>query len=184
MSGALRVRPVAPDDLTAITDIYRHAVLHGTATWEVDPPDRAEIARRFAALADAGYPRLVATRDGVVLGYAYAGSYRPRAAYRWTVEDSVYVSPAAQRMGVGRALLGALIETCEALGYRQMVAVIGDRDNAGSVALHRALGFVDVGVARSVGYKHGRWLDQVLMQRALGPGDATPPGELGRWASG
>ncbi len=173
----VRVRSFAPGDVEAVTAIYGHAVRYGTATWELDPPSADEMARRFGALAEAGYPALVAARAGVVVGYAYAGSYRPRAAYRWTVEDSVYVSPEAQGQGVGRALLRALVEECTVRGFRQMVAVIGDRDNAGSVALHAALGFGLVGVAAGVGFKHGRWLDQVLMQRALGEGTGTAPGQ-------
>jgi len=163
--------------MAAITAIYAHAVRFGTATWELDPPDVAEMTRRFDALTAAGFPVLVADAAGVVLGYAYAGSYRPRAAYRWTVEDSVYVAPDAQGRGVGRALLTALVDACTARGFRQMMAVIGDRDNVASVGLHTAMGFVPVGVATGVGFKHGRWLDQVLMQRALGEGATSAPGQ-------
>lgn len=168
------LRPATHADLSAIRAIYAHAVTHGTASFELTPPDEAEMTRRFLALMDGGYPYLVA-EDGRLLGYAYAGPYRPRPAYRWTVENSVYVSPEAKGSGVGRALLAALIEAAEAKGYRQMIAVIGDSDNAPSIGLHRALGFEHVGTFRSVGFKHGRWLDSVLMQRSLGLGDATTP---------
>jgi phosphinothricin acetyltransferase len=133
------------------------------------------MTRRMRAIVDAGYPYIVAEKDGQVLGYAYAGAYRPRPAYRNSVENSVYVSPAAHRLGVGRALLAELVAIAERLGFRQMIAVIGDSGNAGSIGLHRALGFTFCGTIHSVGYKHGRWLDSVIMQRALGPGDTTPP---------
>jgi phosphinothricin acetyltransferase len=145
------------------------------ASFEVDPPDETEMTRRMRAIVDAGYPYIVAEKDGQVLGYAYAGAYRPRPAYRNSVENSVYVSPAAHRLGVGRALLAELVAIAERLGFRQMIAVIGDSGNAGSIGLHRALGFTFCGTIHSVGYKHGRWLDSVIMQRALGPGDTTPP---------
>ncbi|WP_298500782.1 GNAT family N-acetyltransferase [uncultured Maritimibacter sp.] len=168
------LRPAIHADLPAIRAIYAHAVTHGTASFELTPPDEAEMTRRFLALMDGGYPYLVA-EDDRLLGYAYAGPYRPRPAYRSTVENSVYVSPEAKRGGVGRALLTALIEAAEAKGYRQMIAVIGDSDNVPSISLHRALGFEHVGTFKSVGYKHGRWLDSVLMQRALGSGDQTSP---------
>ncbi|BBE73408.1 GNAT family N-acetyltransferase [Oharaeibacter diazotrophicus] len=169
------IRPATPSDLPAIAAIYRDAVLHGTATWELDPPDDAEMLRRFEELTDAGYPYLVAEADGVLAGYAYAGSYRPRAAYRFTVENSIYVAPALHCRGVGRRLLAALIDACTARGFRQMVAVIGDSANAASIGLHTAAGFTPVGVAPAVGWKHGRWLDQMLMRRPLGDGDETPP---------
>ena len=172
---ALHIRAVAPGDIPQIADIYAHAVTHGTASFELQPPDLAEMERRRAALVDAGYPYLVAERDGVLLGYAYAGAYRPRPAYRSTVEDSVYVAPAAQGGGVGRTLLSALIGACEERDFRLMVAVIGDRASSGSIRLHEALGFQHVGALEPVGYKHGRWLATVLMQRVLGPGASTPP---------
>lgn len=171
------VRPAAPSDVAAIAAIYRDAVLHGTATWELDPPDDAEMLRRFETLTDAGYPYLVAEVDGVLAGYAYAGSYRPRAAYRFTVENSIYVAPALHGRGVGRRLLAALIDACSARGFRQMVAVIGDSANAASIGLHTAAGFTPVGIAPAVGWKHGRWLDQVLMRRPLGDGAETPPAD-------
>jgi L-amino acid N-acyltransferase YncA len=169
------IRPSEGGDLAQITAIYAHAVSHGTASFELEPPAEAEMARRRGALVENGYPYLVAEADGAILGYAYAGPYRPRAAYRSTVEDSIYVSPAAQGRGVGRALLAALIRHCEALDFRLMVAVIGDEASAGSIALHRGAGFEPVGTLSGIGYKHGRWLASVLMQRALGPGTDTPP---------
>jgi phosphinothricin acetyltransferase len=172
---AVTVRPVSETDIPAIAAIYAHAVRHGMASFEVDPPDETEMTRRMRAIVDAGYPYIVAEKDGQVLGYAYAGAYRPRPAYRNSVENSVYVSPAAHRLGVGRALLAELVAIAERLGFRQMIAVIGDSGNAGSIGLHRALGFTFCGTIHSVGYKHGRWLDSVIMQRALGPGDTTPP---------
>jgi phosphinothricin acetyltransferase len=169
----LLVRPSIEADISAITAIYAHAVGHGTASFEVEPPDEAEMARRRQAVLAGGYPYLVAEIDGTLAGYAYAGAYRPRPAYRFTVEDSIYVAPDRQGSGVGRALLVALIEACEALGFRQMVAVIGDSASQGSIRLHESLGFRPVGVLEAIGFKHGRWLDVVLMQRALGA--ATPP---------
>ncbi len=172
----LSIRPATPADIPAMTRIYADAVVNGTASFELTPPDEAEMARRMQALLDAGYPYLAAEADGALLGYAYAGPYRPRPAYKLTVEDSVYVAPAAQGRGVGRALLAALIEACERCGYRQMLAVIGDSPRQpGSIALHAALGFREVGRLPDVGFKHGRWLDTLLMQRALGEGSATKP---------
>jgi len=128
---ALEIRPTTEADLPAITDIYEHAVLHGTATFELIPPDLAEMTRRFRALTDGGYPYFVATLDGEVAGYAYAGAYRPRPAYRFTVENSIYLKPAIHRRGIGLRLLHRLIEECETRGYRQMIAVIGDSANVG-----------------------------------------------------
>jgi phosphinothricin acetyltransferase len=159
----------------AITAIYRWAVLNGTASFELEPPHAAEMLRRFEAVTQAGLPYLVADVDGQIAGYAYASAYRTRPAYRCTVEDSVYVAPERQRQGVGAALLAALIEACAAKGYRQMIAVIGDSAQQASIGLHRALGFTLCGTLRAVGFKHGRWLDSVLMQRQLGEGDRTPP---------
>jgi phosphinothricin acetyltransferase len=173
--SSLSIRSATPNDIAAITRIYAHAVLHGTASFEIEPPSEAEMARRQRTLADGGYPFLVAERDGTIAGYAYAGPYRHRPAYHWSVEDSVYVDPQAQRGGVGRALLERLIGAAEQNGFRQMIAVIGDSAQAPSIALHRALGFRMVGTIENVGYKNGRWLDSVLMQRALGAGAATPP---------
>lgn len=165
------VRPSDPADLPAIQAIYAHHVAHGFGSFEEVPPDIEEMAARRLALVERGLPHLVAEADGRILGYAHAGPYRPRPAYRYTVEDSVYVAPEAVRRGVGRALLGALTEICEAGPWRQMVAVIGDRGNTASVALHAALGFHEAGHLKAVGFKFGRWVDVVIMQRAIGGGD-------------
>jgi phosphinothricin acetyltransferase len=164
---ALVIRAAAADDIAAITRIYAHAVRFGTASFEIEPPDEAEMARRQRALIDGGFPYLVAEGDGAIAGYAYAGPYRTRPAYRFSVENSVYVAPDAHRRGVGRALLDRLIVEAESRGFRQMIAVIGDPDQAASIALHRAAGFRLVGTIAAVGFKHGRWLDSVLMQREL-----------------
>jgi L-amino acid N-acyltransferase YncA len=169
------LRPSTDADISAIAAIYAHAVEQGTASFELDPPNEAEMTRRRAAILEAGYPYIVAERGGEILGYAYAGAYRTRPAYRSTVEDSIYIAPSAQGQGIGRALLEALIKECEALDFRLMVAVIGDEDSRGSIALHESLGFELVGVLKGVGYKHGRWLSTVLMQRPLGSGTAEPP---------
>jgi len=169
------LRPSTQADLGPVTAIYAHAVAHGTASFELDPPDETEMARRRAALLEGGYPHLVAERKGTVLGYAYAGPYRPRPAYRSTVEDSIYIAPSAHRRGVGRALLSALIRACEERDFRLMIAVIGDEESHGSIGLHRSLGFQPAGTLEGVGYKHGRWLASVLMQRPLGPGVSAPP---------
>jgi len=175
LTQQLCIRAATPDDIAAITGIYAHAVRHGTASFEIDPPDRDEMLRRHRTLASAGFPYLVAERTGVLAGYAYAGPYRMRPAYRWTLEDSVYVAEAAQRSGVGRALLGRLIADSEALGFRQMIAVIGDSAQMPSIALHRAAGFRMVGTLEAVGFKFERWLDTVLMQRPLGSGADNSP---------
>lgn len=171
------IRHAAPADIPAIAAIYAHAVLHGTASWELDPPDEPEMLRRFEAVLAGGYPYLVAAGEGAVLGYAYAGAYRPRPAYRATVENSIYIAPAAQGLGLGRLLLEALMEACTERGFRQMIAVIGDGTGAsvGSRRLHEKAGFRLIGVAEKVGFKHGRWLDQMLMQKELGEGGRTPP---------
>ena len=165
----------------AITAIYATAVTGGTASFELSPPDAAEMLSRWRTIVAAGFPYIVAEQpgpseaDGVVLGYAYVSQYRPRPAYRNSVENSIYVSLQAHRLGVGRALLAALIEAATEKGFRQMIAVIGDSAQSASIGLHRAAGFTLVGTIHSVGYKHGRWLDSVLMQRALGSGDTVPP---------
>ncbi len=170
----LIVRPAIPADIPAILAIYRPAVIDGTASWEYEPPDEAEMGRRFEAVTSAGYPYLVAERKGHVIGYAYASAYRTRPGYRFVVENSVYVAADIQRSGAGRALLAALIDACTARGYRQMVAVIGDSANQASIALHRSQGFTFCGVIHAIGWKHDCWLDSVIMQRALGPGDTAP----------
>ncbi len=171
----IHIRPAAVTDLPAITAIYREAVLHGTATFELDPPDLAEMTRRFEALTKGGFPYLVAVMEDVVVGYAYAGPYRPRPAYRFTVENSVYLDPASQGRRIGTRLMQDLIVACEARGYRQMIAVIGDSANLASVSLHVRTGFDMIGTHPSVGFKFGRWLDTVMMQRALGEGAVTLP---------
>jgi phosphinothricin acetyltransferase len=169
------VRPAKTSDIPAITRIYAHAVEHGTASFELTPPDEAEMARRMKALLDGKFPYFVAETDGAVAGYAYASLYRTRPAYRFTLEDSVYVTPDMHRRGIGKVLLDKLIETSTALGFRQMIAVIGDSDQAASIGVHRACGFEDAGNLRDVGWKFGRWLDTPLMQRALGPGATSKP---------
>jgi phosphinothricin acetyltransferase len=176
--AGLTVRAAEADDVPAIQAIYAHHVLHGIASFEEEPPDHAEMSRRRADVLARGLPYLVAEDrpgSGAILGFAYAGPYRARPAYRYALEDSVYVLPGKGGRGIGSALLGALIERCAALGYRQMIAVIGDSANASSIRLHARHGFRNVGVLASVGFKHGRWVDSVFMQRALGPGDETLP---------
>jgi len=169
------LRPAQDADLPAIQAIYAHAVLHGTGTFETEVPEVPEMARRRAEVLSRGLPWLVAERDGVVLGYAYANYFRPRMAYRFCLEDSIYLAPEAQGQGIGRLLLAELIARCEALGARQMLAVIGDAANAGSIGVHKALGFEHTGVLKSSGWKFDRWLDVVLMQRTLGAGDSRTP---------
>jgi L-amino acid N-acyltransferase YncA len=169
------VRPAGRTDIPAITRIYGHAVEHGTASFELTAPDQAEMTRRFDELTTNGFPYLVAVVDGAVVGYAYAGPYRTRPAYRFTVENSVYVAHDSLRRGVGKALLQALIDACTDKGFRLMVAVIGDSDQAASIGLHAAAGFKHAGIFENVGYKFERWLDSILMQRPLGPGASEPP---------
>jgi L-amino acid N-acyltransferase YncA len=172
----IETRATTAADIPAITSIYAHAVRFGTATFEIDPPDEAEMGERFRALAAGGFPSLVAALpDDRVVGYAYAGLYRTRVAYCNTLEDSIYIDPDFHRRGIGRALLDRLVKESEARGFRQMVAVIGDSAQLGSIALHRAAGFRMVGTFEAVGYKFGRWIDTVLMQRALGGGATTAP---------
>lgn len=171
----MHIRPSLPGDLPALTAIYAHHVLHGTGTFELEPPDEAEMARRHADVTGKGLPWLVAEEAGVVLGYAYANHFRPRRAYRFCLEDSIYLAPTAQRRGVGRLLLAELLARSEALGARQMLAVIGDAANAGSIGVHRALGFEPAGVLKAAGWKFDQWRDVVLMQKALGTGAADAP---------
>ena len=173
------IRPATVADMAPVRAIYAHHVLTGIASFEVEPPTEAEMERRRADITGRGLPYLVATDGpgGAVLGYAYAGPYRPRPAYRHTVEDSVYVAPGQGRRGIGRDLLAAIIAHCEPLDLRQMIAVIGDSGNSGSIGLHESLGFRRVGLLPSVGFKFGRWVDSVLMQRPLGEGDASLPGK-------
>jgi phosphinothricin acetyltransferase len=176
MSGAPPlVRLSRDDDIAAIAAIYGHHVLHGLASFEEVPPSADEIARRRAAIVAGGLPYLVAERDGRVVGYCHASVFRPRAGYRYTLEDSIYIDAALTGLGIGRTLLQSLIPRCTELGYRQMVAVIGGRETIASIRLHRALGFAEIGTLSAVGFKFGRWVDVVLMQRALGDGaDGLP----------
>ena len=169
------IRPSQDRDVAAITAIYRHHVLHGTGTFEIDPPSEADMASRRADVLAKGLPYLVAEDNGQVLGFAYCNWFKPRPAYRFSAEDSIYVAPGTHRKGIGRALLGELCQQAQAAGVRKMLAVIGDSANAGSIGVHRALGFSDVGVIRSCGWKFDRWLDVVLMEKTLGAGDSTAP---------
>ena len=169
------VRASQEADIPAITAIYAHHVLHGTGTFEIDPPGSADMAARRADVLGKGLPYLVAERAGEVLGFAYCNWFKPRPAYRFSAEDSIYVADSARGQGVGRQLLYALACQAEAAGVRKLLAVIGDSANAGSIGLHRALGFTEVGVMRSVGWKHGAWRDIVLMEKPLGAGDSTAP---------
>lgn len=169
------IRRCRPDDLPAITAIYAHNVATGSASFETETPDETEMRRRFSVLMEKQYPYFVAELGGEVCGYAYAGPYRTRPAYRHSVENSVYVADSAHRLGVGKALLRTLIQACREQGFRQMIAIIGDSANHASVQLHETVGFDMVGTIKDVGYKHDRWLDSVLMQLPLGDGASTPP---------
>jgi L-amino acid N-acyltransferase YncA len=173
--AAPTIRLSRDDDIAAITAIYGYHVLHGVASFEETPPAVDEMARRRRAVLDHGLPYLVAETGGRVVGYCYAGPFRPRSGYRFTLEDSIYIDPAEIGRGIGRALLTPLIAQSEELGYRQMVAVIGGSETVASIGLHAALGFAHAGVLPAVGFKFGRWIDIVLMQRALGPGAAILP---------
>ena len=179
MADGMIVRAATQADAQALADIYGHAVLHGFGTFEEEPPAAADMEARRMAIVSQGLPYLVAEDAGRVLGFAYAAPFRPRAAYRYTLEDSVYVAPDAAGKGGGRAVLRAVIEACEALGVRQLLAVIGDSENAASIGLHRSLGFEQTGVGRSVGFKHGRWVDIVHMQKPLNGGDSVEPNAPG-----
>jgi len=169
------IRDASPADMEAVQSIYAFHVLHGTASFEVEPPTAAEMSRRREAVLAAGLPYLVALLDGAVVGYSYATAYRPRPAYRHTIENSVYVRDGLFGCGVGSALMTELLARCEDGPWRQMIAAIGDSANAASIALHRRMGFEPAGVLRDVGFKHGRWLDSVLMQRPLGAGSGSLP---------
>lgn len=169
------IRPSTEHDLPAITRIYAHHVLHGTGTFETTPPTLEEMTARRADVLSKGLPWLVAEEAGEVLGYAYGNWFKPRPAYRFSVEDSIYLAPEAAGKGLGRALLAELLASLERGGIRKVMAVIGDSANAGSIGVHKALGFEQVGVVPACGWKFGRWLDIVMMQRAIGEGDRTPP---------
>lgn len=169
------IRPSTDQDLAAITAIYGHHVKSGTGTFETTPPTQAEMADRRADVLAKGLPFLVAEEGGKVLGFAYCQWFKPRPAYRFSAEDSIYLAPEAAGKGLGRELMAELVARAEAAGIRRLIAVIGDTANAASIAVHRSAGFALVGVLKSCGWKFGRWLDVVLMDRALGEGDATPP---------
>lgn len=169
------IRSATEADAEAMAALYAHHVRRGVATFEETPPTAGEMASRLQAVQALGLPWLVAEEDGRILAFAYAGPYRLRSAYRYTAETSIYVAPDAQRRGVGRALLEEVIAVCEALGLRQMVGVIGDSANAGSIALHRSLGFAPIGTLPALGYKHGRWIDVVIMQKPLNGGSDSDP---------
>jgi phosphinothricin acetyltransferase len=183
-SMSLLIRPATADDALALAAIYGHHVLHGAGTFEEAPPSPEEMATRLAAVQARGLPYLVAEADGAVAAMAYAGPFRLRAAYRYTVEDSVYVAPSHQGLGLGKAVLAEVIIACETLGLRQMVALIGDSGNAGSVGVHTTLGFRHAGVMQGVGFKNGRWLDVVIMQLALNQGAEGAPAVEGLNLSG
>ena len=174
--AGIELRAATPRDVDDVRDIYAHHVLHGTGTFELTPPDKAEMTARMHAVTAAGLPFLVAAERGEVLGFAYAGPYRPRPAYRFTVEDSIYLRPDATGKGIGAALLGDVLTRCEALGVRQVIAVIGDSDNVASIRTHDKCGFATVGVFRAVGWKFDRWLDTVLMQKGLTQKEIAPGG--------
>ncbi|NVD40826.1 N-acetyltransferase family protein [Ensifer sp. HO-A22] len=173
----LTLRDATPSDLSAITEIYRESVLNGVATYEIVPPLEAEMTARFSTIVDHGYPYIVATDEaGTIVGYAYASAFRTRAAYRFLVEDSIYLAPSARGKGAGKMLLIELVRRCTELGFRQMVAVIGGAHPA-SIAVHRSVGFEDQGLMKATGFKHGRWLDTAIMQLALGGGSTGDPSE-------
>ena len=177
MSGDAQptIRPSREEDIAAIAAIYAHHVAHGVASFEEAPPSPGEMGRRRDEILSRGLPYLVAERGGRVVGYCYAGLFRPRSGYRFTLEDSIYLDPAEVGRGIGRGLLEQVLAGCETLGYRQMVAVIGGRETVASIRLHEALGFAHIGVFEAVGFKFGRWIDIVMMQRALGEGAASLP---------
>jgi len=177
-TSELLVRPSRDEDVAAIAGIYGHHVLHGIASFEEVPPSIEEMARRRGDILARGFPYLVAERGGRVVGYCYAGPYRARVAYRFSVEDSIYIDPGEVGRGIGRALLTAVIDDVARQGYRQMIAVIGGSETLPSIRLHAALGFTQIGVFPAIGYKFGRWIDSVYMQRALGPGGSTLPQEI------
>lgn len=169
------IRPSRDEDIPAITAIYAHHVLHGTGTFETEPPSEADMATRRADVLGKGLPYLVAEQDGRIAGFAYGNWFKPRPAYRYSVEDSIYMAPDLHRRGLGRALLTELLACCEAVGIRKVMAVIGDSANAGSVGVHKALGFSQVGIVEGAGWKFGAWRDIVIMQKTIGVGITTPP---------
>jgi L-amino acid N-acyltransferase YncA len=180
----VKIRTAEHGDAEALAAIYGHHVAHGFGTFETDPPSPADMAERVEAVLALGLPYLVAEIDGVVAGFAYGAPFRPRASYRYTVEDSVYIGPDRLGQGLGRVLLAGVIEASEALGLRQMVAMVGDSGNERSIRLHRSMGFTPVGVFRAIGFKHGRWVDVAMLQRPLNAGAGAPPEEAGLPLSG
>lgn len=174
-SSSLIIRPRTDADMAAITEIYAHHVVNGASSWELSPPDCAEMAARARALEAAGFPYFVAEFDGEIAGYTYAGAYRPRPAYRFTVENTIYINENLRRGGIGTALMEKLIETCTESGFRQMIGIVGDSQNLQSIDFHKKLGFTQMGVVKNIGFKFGRWMDQVLLQRALGEGAQSDP---------
>lgn len=171
------IRPSQEADLPAITALYGHHVLHGTGTFETEPPSLADMAARRADVLAKGLPYLVAEQHGEIVGFAYGNWFKPRPAYRYSVEDSIYLAPGAQGHGLGRALLAELLARCEAVGIRKVMAIVGDSANAGSIGVHRALGFTEAGRIEGCGWKFGAWRDIVILQKTLGPGDTRPPNE-------
>lgn len=165
--------------IPAIRDIYAHHVIHGTGSFETDPPDTHEMLTRLEKIRSLGLPWVVALQEDKIIGYCYLTRYRERYAYRYTLEDSIYIDPAAQRQGVGKALLRHVIDWAETQGYRQLIAIVGDSNNQGSLKVHQQVGFTEIGTLKDIGFKHGRWLDTVLMQRNLGEGNSTLPPDFG-----
>lgn len=172
------IRPSRDEDIPAIAAIYAHHVLHGTGTFETEAPGISDMAARRADVLSKGLPYLVAEQDGKIIGFAYGNWFKPRPAYRYSVEDSIYLAPDLHRKGLGRALLAELLARCEAIGIRKVMAIVGDSANAGSIGVHRTLGFTQVGTIEACGWKFGAWRDIVIMQKTLGPGDTQPPLEL------
>ena len=172
------IRPSHHEDIAAITAIYAQHVLHGTGTFETEPPSASDMATRRADVLSKGLPYLVAEHEGNILGFAYGNWFKPRPAYRYSVEDSVYLTPGLDRKGLGRAMLAELLAHCETAGIRKIMAIIGDSANAGSVGVHLAVGFKQVGIVEACGWKFGAWRDIVIMQKTLGPGASEPPAEM------
>ncbi len=173
--AAITIRPRTDADMPAITEIYAHHVLNGASSWELSPPDVTEMTKRAHALEAGGFPYLVADLGGGIAGYTYAGAYRPRPAYRYTVENSVYINDQLRRGGIGTALLQNLIDECTALGFRQMIGIIGDSQNLQSIRFHEKMGFAHMGTVKNIGFKFDRWMDQVPLQRPLGDGANASP---------
>jgi len=173
--ASVLIRPRTDDDMLAITEIYAHHVLNGASSWELTPPDVAEMTTRAHVLEAGGFPYFVADLDGEIAGYTYAGAYRPRPAYRYTVENSVYINDQLRRGGIGTALLQKLIDACTNLGYRQMIGIVGDSQNLQSIQFHEKMGFTHMGTVKNIGFKFDRWMDQVLLQRPLGEGADSAP---------